>query len=40
MPRIIPADEWDIIDRGVQQRVKALEAFLGDVYAHEAAAAW
>jgi len=35
VPRIIPADEWDVIDRGVQQRVKALEAFLGDVYAHE-----
>lgn len=35
VPRIIPAEEWDIIDRGVQQRVKALEAFLGDVYAHE-----
>ena len=35
VPRIIPADEWDVIERGVQQRVKALEAFLADVYTHE-----
>lgn len=32
IPRIIPADEWDVVDRGVQQRVRALEAFLHDVY--------
>ncbi|MFT3876978.1 MAG: circularly permuted type 2 ATP-grasp protein [Propioniciclava sp.] len=35
VPRIIPADEWDVIDRGVQQRVRALEAFLDDVYARD-----
>lgn len=35
VPRVIPAHEWDVIDRGVQQRVRALEAFLADVYAGE-----
>jgi uncharacterized circularly permuted ATP-grasp superfamily protein len=32
VPRVIAADEWDLIDRGVRQRVLALEAFLADVY--------
>jgi uncharacterized circularly permuted ATP-grasp superfamily protein len=32
VPRIIPSDEWEIIERGVAQRVLALEAFLADVY--------
>src|SRR6266540_2876296 len=32
VPRVIAADEWDLVDRGVQQRVRALEAFLADVY--------
>ena len=32
VPRIIPSDEWSVIERGVRQRVLALEAFLGDVY--------
>ena len=32
VPRLIEADQWDVVDRGVQQRVKALEAFLADVY--------
>ena len=32
VPRIIPADEWEVIERGVAQRVAALEAFLADVY--------
>lgn len=32
VPRIIGADEWDVIERGVRQRVLALEAFLADVY--------
>jgi uncharacterized circularly permuted ATP-grasp superfamily protein len=34
IPRIIPADEWDRIERGLQQRVRALNAFVHDVY-HE-----
>lgn len=32
IPRIIPADDWDVVEPGVQQRVRALEAFLEDVY--------
>jgi len=34
IPRIIPASEWSVLSRGVTQRVRALNAFLGDVY-HE-----
>jgi uncharacterized circularly permuted ATP-grasp superfamily protein len=32
LPRIIDAAEWELISRGVRQRVLALEAFLADVY--------
>jgi uncharacterized circularly permuted ATP-grasp superfamily protein len=32
VPRLIEAEQWDVVDRGVQQRVKVLEAFLADVY--------
>ncbi|MFZ4584447.1 MAG: circularly permuted type 2 ATP-grasp protein [Acidimicrobiia bacterium] len=32
VPRVIDADDWAVIDAGVKQRVKALEAFLADVY--------
>jgi uncharacterized circularly permuted ATP-grasp superfamily protein len=32
VPRIIPDDEWVVLKTGVAQRVKALEAFLADVY--------
>ncbi|WP_026554875.1 circularly permuted type 2 ATP-grasp protein [Arthrobacter sp. 35W] len=32
VPRVIAADEWDVLERGVAQRVRALEAFLNDVY--------
>jgi len=32
MPRVIEQDAGSVIDRGVQQRVKALELFLDDVY--------
>jgi uncharacterized circularly permuted ATP-grasp superfamily protein len=34
IPRIIPADEWDLIDRGLKQRVRALNLFVHDVYHH------
>jgi uncharacterized circularly permuted ATP-grasp superfamily protein len=34
IPRIVPADEWSLIRRGIAQRVRALNAFLADVY-HE-----
>ncbi len=32
VPRVITADEWAVIELGVVQRVRALEAFLADVY--------
>lgn len=34
VPRIIPAAEWRMLDKGIRQRVKALNAFLHDIY-HE-----
>ncbi|MFC4599777.1 circularly permuted type 2 ATP-grasp protein [Cohnella hongkongensis] len=34
IPRIIPADEWESIEQGTRQRVRALNAFLADIY-HE-----
>ena len=33
VPRVIAAQEWTTIETGVAQRVRALEAFLADVYA-------
>jgi len=33
VPRVIAAGEWSTIEAGVAQRVRALEAFLADVYA-------
>ena len=32
VPRIISAAEWAVLERGVTQRVKALNLFLGDIY--------
>ena len=32
VPRVIPAHEWRIMEAGLRQRVKALNAFLHDVY--------
>ncbi|MGJ9401964.1 circularly permuted type 2 ATP-grasp protein [Arthrobacter sp. KK5.5] len=32
VPRVISGADWDILERGVKQRVLALEAFLDDVY--------
>ena len=32
VPRIIPAAEWDMLERGLKQRVSALNAFLHDIY--------
>jgi uncharacterized circularly permuted ATP-grasp superfamily protein len=34
LPRIIPAKEWDFLERGLTQRITALNLFLHDVY-HE-----
>ena len=32
VPRIIPADEWRMLERGLKQRVQALNMFLHDIY--------
>lgn len=32
IPRIIPAHEWQQLSDGLRQRVRALNAFLGDIY--------
>jgi uncharacterized circularly permuted ATP-grasp superfamily protein len=34
VPRIIPANEWRMLERGLKQRVQALNCFLADIY-HE-----
>jgi uncharacterized circularly permuted ATP-grasp superfamily protein len=34
IPRIVVADEWAVIDRGLRQRVHALNVFINDIY-HE-----
>lgn len=35
VPRIIPAKEWEHIERGLEQRIIALNLFLHDVYHHQ-----
>ncbi|MGC4000448.1 MAG: circularly permuted type 2 ATP-grasp protein [Anaeromyxobacter sp.] len=35
MPRIISADDWARLERGLTQRVRALELFLDDVYGEQ-----
>jgi uncharacterized circularly permuted ATP-grasp superfamily protein len=32
VPRILPADEWEFLERGVKQRLAALNLFLHDIY--------
>src|SRR6478736_3560012 len=32
IPRIFPAEEWDHIERGLKQRIHALNAFIDDIY--------
>src|SRR4029077_18804363 len=34
IPRILASTEWDILRRGLEQRVKALNAYIKDVYHH------
>lgn len=36
VPRIIPASEWAHLERGLTQRVLALNAFLRDIYGEQA----
>jgi uncharacterized circularly permuted ATP-grasp superfamily protein len=35
IPRIIEAREWDRIERGLKQRIEALNLFLGDIYGEQ-----
>jgi uncharacterized circularly permuted ATP-grasp superfamily protein len=32
LPRIIDAQEWEVMERGLQQRIRALNMFINDVY--------
>lgn len=32
IPRIIPADEWAVLEKGLKQRIRALNLFIDDVY--------
>jgi uncharacterized circularly permuted ATP-grasp superfamily protein len=32
IPRIIPSQEWELVERGLKQRLTALNAFLNDIY--------
>jgi len=36
IPRIVPAEEWSLLEQGLRQRVRALNKFLRDIY-HEQA---
>jgi uncharacterized circularly permuted ATP-grasp superfamily protein len=35
VPRVLPATEWRQLETGLKQRVRALNAFLGDVYGEQ-----
>ncbi len=35
LPRIITAAEWDHVEKGIQQRLKALNLFLKDIYSEQ-----
>ncbi len=35
IPRIITSAEWDLIEKGIKQRVTALNLFLKDVYSNQ-----
>lgn len=39
VPRVIPQPEWIQVEAGIKQRVRALEAFLADVYGEQRAVA-
>ncbi len=36
VPRVVAADEWAVVESGVRQRVRTLEAFLADVHGEQA----
>ncbi len=35
IPRIIPAQEWASLEKGLKQRIQALNLFLGDIYGEQ-----
>lgn len=35
VPRIVPGDEWDKVERGLKQRLEALNLFLKDIYSDQ-----
>lgn len=35
VPRIIPAEEWDLLEQGLRQRMSALNCFLADIYGEQ-----
>jgi carboxylate-amine ligase len=35
VPRLVPAEDWAVLERGLSQRVRALEAFLHDAYGEQ-----
>jgi uncharacterized circularly permuted ATP-grasp superfamily protein len=35
VPRIVPAGDWRAVERGIEQRIRALEAFLDDIYGEQ-----
>ena len=32
IPRVVPGDEWTILEKGLKQRIKALNMFINDIY--------
>src|SRR5215813_5924911 len=32
LPRILAASEWDLVRRGLEQRVRTINAYIGDIY--------
>ncbi|WP_217922913.1 circularly permuted type 2 ATP-grasp protein [Miltoncostaea oceani] len=39
LPRLIPADEWAVLQRGLAQRVRALDMFIADIYGERSSVA-
>lgn len=35
VPRVIPADEWELLEKGLIQRIEALNLFLHDIYSDQ-----
>lgn len=32
IPRVVPANEWEVLEKGLKQRIKALNMFIDDIY--------